>query len=140
MGIADGAIVGLTKLIDNGPNAQRMNIVLVAEGFRASELATFDTRCGEFVTALQDEPWFPTLGAAINVFRLNVSSTDSGADDPVACADGSTGSGSTPSTFFDASFCQSGIRRCLQVDTTLARSTLTAQLPQWHVAAVAAGR
>ena len=136
MGTADGAVVGLTKLVDNGPDAQRLNIVLIAEGFRATELATFATRCGEFVSSLQAEPWFPTLGAAINVFRLDVSSTDSGADDPVACGDGSTGSGAAPATFFDASFCVSGIRRCLQVDTGLVRTTLTAQLPQWHVAAV----
>ena len=105
MGTADGAVVGLTKLVDNGPDAQRLNIVLVAEGFRAAELATFATRCDEFVSSLQAEPWFPALGAAINVYRLNVSSTDSGADDPVACGDGSTGSGAATATFFDASFC-----------------------------------
>ena len=37
MGIADGTIQGLTKILDNGPDNARMNVVLVAEGFTASE-------------------------------------------------------------------------------------------------------
>ena len=136
MGSGDGTVGGVTKILDNGSNASLMNIVLVAEGFTAAEQATFDTRCGEFVTTLQAEPWYPVLGSAINVHRLNVSSTDSGADDPASCGDGSTGSGTAVATFFDASFCTAGIRRCLGVNWGLVRTTLTAALPQWFAAAV----
>ena len=74
MGITDGTINGLSTLISNGPNSQRLNIVLVAEGFQASEQAAFQTACDDFVTTLQAETWFTVLGAAINVHRLDVSS------------------------------------------------------------------
>jgi len=132
MGTGDGTVQGLVSLINNGPVSERLNVVLVAEGFQASELSAFTDACADFVTTLQAEAWFPVLGQAINVHRLDVSSTDSGADDPVTCG----GSGDTSATFFDASFCNSGIRRCLLGNGTLVRDTLDAQLPQWHVAAV----
>ena len=43
------------------------------------------------VDAFQDEPWFGAgLLGAINIDRLNVWSTDQGADNPATCADRST--------------------------------------------------
>ncbi|GAB90773.1 M64 family metallopeptidase [Gordonia rhizosphera] len=136
MGIADGTVQGTTKILDNGPDTSRMNIVLVAEGFTTTQQATFNGLCTNFVTALQAEPWYPLFGSAINVHRLNVASDDSGVDDPTTCGDGSTGSGTAVDTYFDASFCNDGIRRCLSGDYGLVRTTLTAQLPQWDVGAV----
>jgi hypothetical protein len=133
---ADGTVQGLTTLIDNGPATDRLNVVLVSEGFQASEITDFEDACDDFVAALQAEAWFPVLGGAINVHRLDVASTESGADDPVTCGSESTGSGATRATFFDATFCNGGIRRCLSGNTTLVRDTLDVQLPQWHVAAV----
>jgi uncharacterized membrane protein YgcG len=136
VGAGDGTVQGLTTLLNNGPAAQRLNVVLVAEGFQASELSAFADTCDDFVTTLQAEAWFPVLGLAVNVYRLDVASNESGADDPSTCGDGSTGSGVTRATFFDATFCNAGIRRCLSGNTTLVRDTLDAQLPQWHVGAV----
>ena len=136
MGVTDGTINGLSTLLSSGPNSQRLNIVLVAEGFQASEQAAFQTACDDFVTTLQAETWFPVLGAAINVHRLDVSSDESGADDPATCDDGSTGSGAAPNTFFDASFCNGGIRRCLSGDESIVRDALDNALPEWHVGAV----
>ena len=108
MGTGDGTVQGLITLVDNGPATQRLNVVLVAEGFRASELDAFGDACDDFVNALRAESWFPVLGRAINVHRLDVASTDSGADDPGTCGDGSSGSGAAPDTFFDVSFCNGG--------------------------------
>lgn len=136
MGAGDGTVTGLTKLIDNGPDASRLNIVLVAEGFTSGEQSNFNDLCDEFTTTLQAETWFAELGHGINVFRLNVESNESGADDPVDCEDMSVGTGATVATFFDAKFCNGGIRRCLSGDYGLVSDTVTAQLPQWHTAAV----
>ena len=58
-----------------------------------------------------DELW-----NAINIYRVDVVSTDSGADDPVACG----GTGAAPATYFDGSFCDGGIRRALDVNSTTA--------------------
>jgi hypothetical protein len=136
MGASNGTVIGITKILDNGPSANRLNIVLVAEGFTNSEQDSFDDKCQEYVDFIQAESWFTDLGAAINIYRLNVSSDQSGADDPNTCGDGSAGSGTFVDTFFDASFCNSGIRRCLLGDGTLVRDTLDGQLPEWHAAGV----
>lgn len=136
MGTTDGTVQGLTTVLDNGPADQRMNVVLVAEGFTATEQATFNGLCDDFVTALQAEYWYPVFGDAINVHRLNVASDESGTDSPASCPDGASGSGTARATYFDATFCNSGIWRCLSGDDMLVRSTLDAELPQWDVAAV----
>ena len=90
-----------------------VNIVLVAEGFQntTADQNAFNQRCADVVQAFQDEPWFGAgLLGSINIHRLNVWSTDQGADDPATCTDMSTGSGASPATFFDASYCSSGVR------------------------------
>ena len=51
----------------------------------------FNVACSAFANALWATPPFDRLGLAINVFRVNVSSTDSGADDPVAAEAQGTG-------------------------------------------------
>src|SRR5688572_21703467 len=99
MGTSDGGVLGLTTVLNNGPNNQRFNIVLVAEGFQntTADQNAFNQRCQDVVNAFQDEPWFGAgLLGSINIHRLNVWSTDQGADSPATCADGSTGSGATP--------------------------------------------
>ena len=68
---------------------------------KASPLAQqndFNNACTAFVTAFRATPPFDELSPAINVFRINVSSTDSGADDPVSGG----GTGATARTYFDA--------------------------------------
>ena len=137
MGSGDGSVQGLSTLLNNGPNNARFNLVLVAEGFQASEQGAFNTLCDSVVAAIKAEPWYGVLGSAINVHRLNVASNESGADDPVTCGDGSTGSGATKATYFDATFCSGDeVRRCLNVDGTLVMSTVDTQLSAWHSAAV----
>src|SRR5262249_3062999 len=67
----------------------------------------------------------------INIYRLDVASTDSGADDPSGgpC----TGTGVMKNTYFDATFCSSGVPRLLTIDTDLATSTASSYVPQYHV-------
>lgn len=136
MGISDGTVQGMTTLVNNGPNDQRHNIVFVAEGFTATEQSDFNDRCDEIVNKLQSEAWFAELGSAINIHRLNVASDESGTDDPATCGDGSSGSGTSVATYFDSTFCNNSIRRCLSGDESLVRSTLDAQLAGWDTAAV----
>ena len=139
MGTSDGSVLGLTKILDNGPDNQRFNIVLVAEGFQdtMADRTAFNTRCQDVVDAFLDEPWFGAgLLAAINIHRLNVGSTDQGADNPATCADMSTATAVTAATYFDATYCTSGLRRCLGVNWSLVRTEITSRLPTWHAAVV----
>jgi hypothetical protein len=128
--------IGLTKILDNGSATSRLNIVLVAEGFQNGEQDSFNDKCQEYIDFIQAEPWFVDLGAAINIYRLNVASDQSGADDPNTCGDGSAGTSTLVDTYFDATYCNSGIRRCLSGDETIVRNELDAALPEWHAAGV----
>src|SRR5262249_24573251 len=70
---------------------------------------------------------FDELSPAINVFRVNVSSTDSGADDPASAG----GTGATARTYFDATFGANGIRRLLVCNSTTALQVAAAQVPEF---------
>jgi len=126
MSTSDGSVVGVTKIVDHGPDASRWNVVILGDGYQSQELATYATDAEAFANTLSTTEPFQTLWAAVNVHRVDVSSTDSGADDPVACG----GTGATANTYFDATFCGDGsIQRLLTVNTATATSVASAQVP-----------
>jgi len=132
-GPGDGTVVGLTKIWDKGPAASRFNLVLIAEGYTAAQQAQFHADAEDFVDFLFATPPFANHCSAINVWRLDVESDESGADDPLACG----GSGSTVDTYFDASFCGDGvIRRLLVSNGATAVAELNTALPEWDQALV----
>lgn len=137
MTTSDGYISGLHKIVDHGPNSQRYNIVILGDGYRASELAQYVTDVQTFVNTFRATAPYNQLWCGINIFRVDVVSTDSGADDPSTCGDGSTGSGATPKTYFDATFCgDANIRRLLTCNSSVAKSTAQAQVPEVHMTMV----
>jgi hypothetical protein len=137
MTTSDGFISGRHKIVDHGPNSQRYNIVILGDGYRASELAQYATDVQTFIDTFRTTAPYNRLWCGINIHRVDVVSTDSGADDPGTCGDGSTGSGATPKTYFDATFCGDGnIRRLLTCNSTVAKSTAQAQVPEVHMTMV----
>ena len=135
MAAADGSILGLIKVHDGGPASTRWNLVIVADGFQASEMLAFRQSVEDLRTVLFDMAPFdePAVACAINIYRLEVASNQSGADDPACPADTSNpGAGTTANTYFDSTFCFDGkIRRGLSGDTGLAKSTVASQLPEY---------
>jgi IgA peptidase M64 len=132
MSTADGSVLGSTQIFGNAPRNRAFNVVLLAEGFTAGQQADFNAACTAFVSALTGTPPFDDLQPAINLFRVNVTSTDSGADDPVAGG----GTGATARTYFDASFGGNNIRRLLTCNTTTALQVATAQVPEFTMVVV----
>jgi hypothetical protein len=132
MSTADGTVVGTTKLVDNGPDNLRWNLVIMGDGYQSGQLAQFASDVQSFVDTLFATAPFDALRRAINVHRVDVSSTDSGADDPTACG----GTGAAPRTYFDGSFCNAGIKRLLEINNTTALTVAGAQVPQWNMAMV----
>lgn len=130
MGQADGAVVATTKIVDHGPDPARWTLVLLAEGYQESQLPTFHADAEAFVDKLFATEPFRSLWCAINVYRVDVRSTDSGADEPATCGDGSTGSGASPRTYFDATFCVAATERLLAGNQTLALTTAAAAVPE----------
>jgi hypothetical protein len=129
MGTGDGSVLGTTKIVDHGSDADRWNLVLVSEGYRSTQMGQFQTNAQNFVNTLFATAPFNTLQSAINVHRVDVTSTDSGANDPTACG----GSGANPATYFDGSFCNSGIRRLLLVNNTTVFNVVNAEVPAWDM-------
>ena len=134
MGTSDGKILGLTKIVDAGPATARWNVVIVSEGYRSSELGQFATDAQQFANTLLANAPFDRLRSAINIYRVDVSSTDSGARDPNKCPGGT---GAKPKTYFDASFCNNGIRRLLIGNNGRVLKVVSKLLPQWHMALLA---
>jgi hypothetical protein len=126
---ADGIILGTTQIFGTTPRRTGFNIVLFAEGFQSTEQPIFNTTAQDFVDVLATTPPLTDLLAAINVFRVNVASTDSGADDPAAAG----GTGATARTYFDASFGGAGIRRLLVCDQATALTVAAVQVPEFTV-------
>jgi hypothetical protein len=137
MSTADGFVGATTKIVDHGDDALRYNIVILGDGYRTAEMAKFRTDVKAFVDALHTTAPFGDLWCGINVHRVDVVSTDSGADDPVACADGSVGTGAAPKTYFDSTFCGGGsIRRLLTCNAVSAKNVAKAQVPAVHMTMV----
>ncbi len=80
MSAADGTVVGLNKIFDSGTPGTRWNLVFVSDGYQATELGQFATDAQDVVDALLATPPFdrPEIQCGINVYRLDVSSTEFG--------------------------------------------------------------
>jgi hypothetical protein len=127
MGVQDGNVVGMTKFVDHGDPSQRWNLVILSEGYQANQLDQFHTDAQNFATRMYQTPPYDEMWCGINIYRIDVSSTDSGAADPVACG----GTGYVPHTYFDATFCGDGvIQRLLTVNDGTMHDVVNAQLPQ----------
>ncbi|MEV4431102.1 M64 family metallopeptidase [Streptomyces sp. R-07] len=134
MGTGDGTVLGTTLLHNSGPAASRWNLVLLSEGYKSSEMTQWHTDAQFFVSQLFAMPPFnePAVQGRINIHRVDVTSTDSGADDPAPCG----GTGATPKTYFNATYCSGGLDRLLTADTAIVQGVLKAQVPSWHQAIV----
>jgi hypothetical protein len=132
MTTSDGQVVGVTTVVDHGPRSSRWNMVVLSDGYRSTELAKYSTDVENFINAIKNTKPIDELWNAINIHRVNVTSIDSGADDPIACG----GTGATPRTYFDATFCASGIRRALVVDNATALQVANTRVPEWDMVLV----
>jgi hypothetical protein len=129
MTISDGEVVSITTVVNHGPRSLRWNMVVMGDGYRSTELAKYSMDVNTFINAIKNTKPFDELWNAINIHRIDVTSTGSGADDPVECG----GTGARPRTYFDASFCASGIRRALIVNDTTAIQVANTRVPEWDM-------
>jgi IgA Peptidase M64/PASTA domain len=128
MTTADGTVLGVTKIVDRGPNSSRWNLVFLGDGYRTNQMAQYAADVQRVTNTFLGTAPFSSRLPAINVHRVDVTSTDSGADDPTACG----GPGTTVRTYFDSAFCNSGIRRLLTSNTSTAISVAEGQVPEWN--------
>jgi IgA Peptidase M64 len=125
MGVNDGSVSATVKLVDNGPDEDKWNLVITGDGFTLDELDDFVGVVDDFVAYLQTVS--PFTGSVtwekVNVHRIDVVSNESGADSPNC-------DGTLVDTYFDATFCANN-ERTLVVDETLVIETANDQVPEW---------
>ena len=129
MTISDGNVLGTSIVVNHGPPSQRWNFVVMGDGYRETQFLKYHFDLMNFIEKLKGTEPFDELWNAINIYKIEVSSTDSGADDPVACG----GTGATPATYFDAAFCAGGIQRALVVDNATAIQVANDRIPEWDM-------
>ena len=129
----DGMVIGTTKIIDNGLATDRFNLVLIAEGYQESELLNFAADAEQFAKFFLETSPFDANSDAFNIWRIDVISKNSGADDPARCG----GSGEEQDTFFDSRFCGDGrIQRLMRVNNRTVVDVLDREIPEWDQALV----
>lgn len=80
-----GAVRGVisapvTTILNNGPSANRVDLVFVGDGYQAGQMAAYETHVQTAMTALFDQEPFKTYKPLFNAHRVTVISTDSGVD------------------------------------------------------------
>ena len=55
MSAADGSVSGVQKIVDHGPDAQRYNIVILGDGYRAGEMAKYHADVQSFVDVFRPD-------------------------------------------------------------------------------------
>jgi hypothetical protein len=104
-----------TTILDNGPSSNRIDIVLVGDGYTAAQLGTYAAHANNAVTAFFNQLPLSIYRPLFNVHRVDVTSNESGVDnDPTP--------GVSRDTALDMGFWCSGIERLLCVDTFKAAS------------------
>ena len=105
----------------NGPAENRIGMAILGDGYTASELGKYATDVDLLVKALFEQPPYSTYAAYFNVYRVDVTSNESGADHPER--------GQTRDTALGATYNCGGIQRVICINNSLANAAAARSLP-----------
>jgi IgA Peptidase M64/Calx-beta domain len=106
----------VTVIRDNGDSANRVDLVILGDGYTAGQLGRYAADVEIFVQGLFAEEPFKEYQRYFNVHRVDVTSNESGADHP--------GSGIFRDTALDAAYDCFGTQRLICVDVTKVNDVL----------------
>lgn len=129
---ASGSESGL--LINHGDASNRLDLLVVAEGYTLAQKAQFLTQATELANKFLSISPYKDYQQLINVRWLFVPSNQSGADKP-DCGETPGAPVVSVDTAFDATYCAAGLRRLLVVDTGKVL-TAAGDVPDWDMLAV----
>lgn len=111
----------------SGDDDKRINLVILSEGYQASELEQFKTDAINFTTAMFNQSPFKEYGNYFNVHIIKVPSNDSGADHPGTATDVTEPASPirNADTYFNATYDSFGNHRLLyyEIDGFSANNT-----------------
>lgn len=108
----------VTSITYNGPFANRVDVVILGDGYRAAEMAKFRTDAAAFATRLMATAPFSSYRRSFNITRVETPSVESGA-----------GQGRAKNTVYGAYFGCFSIQRLLCVNDTKVTAMIAAHLP-----------
>src|ERR1035437_9599123 len=76
------AQASLQTILTNGPTSNRLNVVVLSEGYTSNQLALFSIDATNAVNALLSHPPYQEYRAYFNAFAIKVASNASGSDHP----------------------------------------------------------
>ena len=113
---------------NNGPRSQRINFVFLSEAYSAADLPNFAGHVNTAVNYLfSREPWMQ-YRSYCNVFRIEIASNQSGADNGAA--------GGTRDTYFNAGFNNSSVTQLITIEgvgPSRAYSLLNQHVPEYDI-------
>jgi hypothetical protein len=110
----------VTPIRSNGPSSNRIDVVILGDGYTSTEMSKFAVDAETFTVGLLGQEPFREYEAYFNVFRVDVISSESGADHPSR--------GVYKNTALDAAYDCSGITRLICVNTTKVNEVLNRSL------------
>ena len=107
LALAGGAAAQPAPLVvfESGPRAERINVVVVAEGYRVGDLGAFRAEAERLVEAVFAVEPYGRYRAFFNAYAVPVASAEAGADRPAQ--------GVERDTYLDATFGCGGVHRAL---------------------------
>lgn len=130
--LPDPSTYSCRKVVNNGDDSLRLNIVIVAEGYRDEEKAKFEHDMAFAINSMLNTPPFSKGGisSAFNFYAITTKSNESGSTlwkikDQIDCK----GDDIIRDTFFKSNICLTS--RIIALDTDLLKDICHACVPEW---------
>jgi len=115
-------VFDVENIKNSGDMENRINIVIMGDGYQANEFAKFETDANNFVTDMFSQSPFAEYSNYFNVYIINIPSNESGASHPGTAAD--EGSYSVPissvDNYFGTSYDSYNVHRLLYTENSAA--------------------
>lgn len=100
----------LYQLLSSGPTANRINMVILGDGYTAAQESKFESDAAGILSHMLDKSPFGEYSGLLNAYAIYVSSNESGADHP--------SQGIYRDTYFDGTFEVAGITRLTGISSS----------------------
>jgi IgA Peptidase M64 len=122
----DGSFISISALLESGEPRGKFNIVIMGDGFTTNEQDIYNSKVDILAQHLFETHPFNALKCALNVYRMNIASVESGIDKPETCNGASTGNvNHMRRTPLDATYCSDGsTQRCVFGNEEMVRTYL----------------
>lgn len=131
-------IFDLVPLLESGIKEKRINLVILGDGYTASEQATFLQDATFVSDYLMNKEPYSQYKNYFNVYALKVISLESGVKHPGNAADVTEPviPISNPNNYLSSSYDTSGTHRCLYGSVNKVTQTLATNMPEFDIALI----